>query len=152
MLEIRVGGKYRLGKKIGSGSFGEVFLGINIQTNEEVAVKIESSSTRQPQLSYESKLLKLLQDNEGFPYPVWYGSEGSYNVLIMELLGPSLEDLFVYCNRRFSLKTVVMIIDQILTRLEFMHSKSFIHRDVKPDNFLIGLGGKSKTIYKTKIN
>ena len=68
MLEIRVGNKYRLGKKIGNGSFGEVFLGINIQTNEEVAVKLESISCRHPQLSYENKIIKILQDGEGFPY------------------------------------------------------------------------------------
>jgi casein kinase 1 len=147
MLEIRVGGKYRLGKKIGKGSFGDVFLGINTQTHEEVAIKLEPTNTRHPQLSYESKLMKLFQEDEGMPSMIWFGSEGGFNVLIMELLGPSLEDLFTYCNRRFSLKTVLMIAEQLLTRVEVMHSKNFIHRDVKPDNFLIGLGEKSKTIF-----
>ncbi|OMJ75084.1 hypothetical protein SteCoe_25860 [Stentor coeruleus] len=147
MLEIRVGNKFRLGKKIGSGSFGEIFLGINIQSNEEVAVKLENISCRHPQLNYESKILKLLQEGEGVPSMIWFGNEGIYNVLIMELLGPSLEDLFLYCNRKFSLKTVLMIADQILSRIEFMHSKNFIHRDIKPDNFLIGLGNKSNTIF-----
>lgn len=147
MLEIRVGGKYRLGKKIGKGSFGDVFLGINIQTHEEVAIKLESLNTRHPQLSYESKLMKMFQQEAGMPSMLWYGTEGGYNILVMELLGPSLEDLFSYCNRRFSLKTVVMIADQLLSRIETMHSKNFIHRDIKPDNFLIGLGERSKTIF-----
>lgn len=147
MLEIRVCSKYRLGKKIGKGSFGDIFLGINIQNNEEVAIKLESLSSRCPQLSYESKLIKLLQDNEGFPSFHWFGTEGGYNILIMDLLGPSLEDLFNYCNRKFSLKTVLMIADQIISRIETIHGKNFVHRDIKPDNFLIGLGEKSKFIH-----
>lgn len=72
----------------------------------------------------------------------WFGSEGDYNVLVIDLLGPSMEDLFNYCGKKLSLKTVLMIADQMISRLEFMHSRSYIHRDVKPDNFLIGTGVK----------
>jgi len=142
-----VGRKYRLGRKIGSGSFGDIYLGTNMTTGEEVAIKLESVKTKHPQLLYESKIYRILHGGLGIPNVRWYGIEGDYNVMVLDLLGPSLEDLFNYCGRRFQLKTVLMLADQLLSRLEYVHTKSFIHRDVKPDNFLIGLGKRQSVIH-----
>lgn len=138
--EFIVGGKYRLIRKIGSGSFGDIYLGINITNGEEVAAKLESISARHPQLLYESKLYRILQGGGGIPHIRWFGQERDYNVLVMDLLGPSLEDLFNFCSRRLTMKTVLMIADQMISRIEFVHNKNFIHRDIKPDNFLMGIG------------
>mmetsp|Transcript_22152 Transcript_22152/g.39620 ORF Transcript_22152/g.39620 Transcript_22152/m.39620 type:complete len:483 (+) Transcript_22152:231-1679(+) len=146
-MELRVGKKYRLGRKIGSGSFGDIYLGTNMTTGEEVAIKLESVKTKHPQLLYESKIYRILHGGLGIPNVRWYGVEGDYNVMVLDLLGPSLEDLFNYCGRRFKLKTVLMVADQLLSRLEYVHTKSFIHRDVKPDNFLIGLGKRQNVIH-----
>ncbi len=114
-------------------------------------MKLESTKSKHPQLVYEAKLYKILQGAVGIPYIRWYGMEtfpqGSYNVLVMDLLGYSLEDLFNRCGRRFTLKSVLMIADQTLLRIEYIHSKSFIHRDIKPDNFLMGLGRRSNIVY-----
>ncbi|KAH7691111.1 Non-specific serine/threonine protein kinase protein [Dioscorea alata] len=142
-----IGGKFKLGKKLGSGSFGELFLGVNIQTGEEVAVKLESVKAKHPQLLYESKLYMLLQGGTGIPHLKWFGVEGEHNVMVIDLLGPSLEDLFNYCNRKFTLKTVLMLADQLINRVEYMHSRGFLHRDIKPDNFLMGLGRRANQVY-----
>nr|XP_015215118.1 PREDICTED: casein kinase I isoform epsilon-like [Lepisosteus oculatus] len=142
-----VGNKYRLGRKIGSGSFGDIYLGANIATGEEVAIKLECVKTKHPQLHIESKFYKMMQGGVGIPSIKWCGAEGDYNVMVMELLGPSLEDLFNFCSRKFSLKTVLLLADQMISRIEYIHSKNFIHRDVKPDNFLMGLGKKGNLVY-----
>ncbi|KAF7818446.1 casein kinase 1-like protein 6 [Senna tora] len=142
-----IAGKFKLGRKIGSGSFGELYLGANVQTGEEVAVKLEPAKTKHPQLHYESKLYMLLQGGTGIPHLKWFGVEGDYNVMVIDLLGPSLEDLFNYCNRKLTLKTVLMLADQLINRVEYMHSRGFLHRDIKPDNFLMGLGRKANQVY-----
>ncbi|MBA0874397.1 hypothetical protein Goshw_016079 [Gossypium schwendimanii] len=136
-MEPRVGNKFRLGRKIGSGSFGEIYLGTNIQTNEEVAIKLVSSLA--------NKL--AIKRRAGIPNVRWFGVEGDYNVMVMDLLGPSLEDLFNFCSRKLSLKSVLMLADQMINRVEFVHSKSFLHRDIKPDNFIMGLGRRANQVY-----
>ncbi|XP_026908171.2 casein kinase I isoform X1 [Acinonyx jubatus] len=146
-MELRVGNRYRLGRKIGSGSFGDIYLGTDIAAGEEVAIKLECVKTKHPQLHIESKIYKMMQGGVGIPTIRWCGAEGDYNVMVMELLGPSLEDLFNFCSRKFSLKTVLLLADQMISRIEYIHSKNFIHRDVKPDNFLMGLGKKGNLVY-----
>lgn len=146
-MERIIGEKYKLGRKIGSGSFGVIYLATHIETFEIVAVKIENRQTRHPQLLYEAKLYTILQGGSGIPNIKWRGVDGNDSVLIIDLLGPSLEDLVVHCGRKFSLKTVLMLADQMITRIEYLHSKGFLHRDIKPDNFLMGLGRKANQVY-----
>ena len=147
-MDVKVGaGQFIVKKKIGAGSFGEIFLGENQQTKEPVAIKLEPIKSRSPQLFYESKLYTILASGICIPRSYWYGSESNYNVLVMELMGKSLEDLFNLCNKKFSLKTVLMIADQMLCCLEYLHNKNFIHRDIKPDNFLIGRGNERNQIF-----
>lgn len=138
--DTMIANKYRVIRKIGSGSFGDIFLGINITNGEEVALKVENIMARHPQLLYEYKLYKVLNGGVGIPHIRCFTQERSYNILVMDLLGPSLEDLFNFCSRHFTIKTVLMLVDQMIGRLEYLHVKNFIHRDIKPDNFLMGIG------------
>jgi len=100
-MELRVGGKYRLSRKLGCGAFGDIYHGTNIKNNEEVAIKLEPVRTKHPQLLYETKLYRILQGGVGIPNVHWFGVEGDYNVMVIDLLGPSLEDLFNYSKRKF---------------------------------------------------
>jgi serine/threonine protein kinase len=97
---------------------------------------------------YEARLLKHLAGSPGIPTIYYSAMEGDWNVMVMEVLGPSLEDLFSgVCNRKFSLKSILMLADQMIYRAETLHSRHFISRDIKPDNFLMGLGTKSAILY-----
>ena len=107
-------------EQIGSGSFGDIYLGVHKVTGQRVALKLESSRAKHPQLAKEVAVYRKLEGAVGVPRIYWYGLEGQFNVMVMDLLGRSLEDLFTRCGRRFTLKTVLMIADQAIERLQMV--------------------------------
>ena len=116
-------------------------------TEQRIAIKVEFKRSAHPQLDYEAKVYKCLEGTPGIPRMHHFGSFADYNCMVMDLMGPSLEDLFNYCTRKFSLKTVLMLADQMLQRIEYVHYKHFLHRDIKPDNFVVGLGEHARHVY-----
>jgi serine/threonine protein kinase len=141
-----IGDSYVLKQRIGSGSFGDVHIGENIKSHCQVAIKLEDIEARVPQLAHESHVYGCLAGGTGIPRLHWSGSTATHKVIVMDLLGESLEEHLAKLHR-FSLKTVIMLADQMLSCLEYMHSKNFIHRDVKPDNFLMGSGNSTTQVF-----
>lgn len=134
---------YRIIKRLGSGSFGDIYVGENLegQPKVKVAIKMELSSDRAAQLYNEHKFYCLIGEQHGFPSIYWFGQWDKFNVLVMDLLGKNLEDVFEACGHKFSLKTIIQLTLQLLDRFEYLHGKRIIFRDVKPENFLLGLPG-----------
>jgi serine/threonine protein kinase len=133
-------------KQLGKGGFGQLYLGRNIHENIFIAIKVEEQSPRS-RLAYEFQILKEISEGDGIPkvYKLHRGKK--HNYLIMQLLGKSLDKLFVDMKKKFSIKTVCMLAYQMVQRVEYVHSRGYIHRDIKPGNFLMGKNLDNKKLF-----
>ena len=140
---------YKILHQLGKGSFGTVFSGIDLETNEKVAIKTEQVSDKTHCMLLEAEATKLnkLQNHKGIPKLHFFGKTEKKNILIMELLGRTLNELFIHCNKKFTLLTVCLLGCEMLKLIEFIHEKTFIHRDIKPDNFMMGKDEKEDVLY-----
>ena len=135
-----------INKQLGKGGFGQIYLGRNFRENYPIAIKVEESSNRS-HLHLEYEILKEIQGGVGIPRIFKYKQGHNHNYLLMELLGKSLDKLFSENDKSFSYKTIFQIGYQMVERIQYVHSKGYIHRDIKPGNFVVGRGEKSKIIY-----
>lgn len=147
--------------RIGQGAFGEVYIGYEKATNKDVAIKIEkhvqkSGDTRKNKhiLRHEYQIYQELHNGNHTPVVptiYWFGTSKINNVdndiMVMQPLGKSLHTLHTQCHGKFTLKTTLMIGLQMFDRIKSLHDNSFIHRDLKPDNFLVGIGSSEHLIY-----
>ena len=119
-MNVLIAGKYCLKLRIGNGSFGSIFMGTTNDTNQDIAIKLEKIGSKHTHLAQEWKVLKELNNCKraiGIPQLKWFGIEGDYQVLVMELLGPNLEEIFSLCKRKMPYDTVLKMTIQIVISL-----------------------------------
>ena len=139
--------KYTLMKKLGEGSFGRIYSAKENSTNNWYAIKLENKNRSQNLLESEAYIMSYL-NSPRIPMVKSFGYTGDYNVLIMELMGKSLEDLFESMpTKKMSVRCVCNIGYQMIEIIEYVHNKHIVHRDIKPDNFVMGKGNKSKFLF-----
>ena len=136
---LLLSGRWRVEHTLGKGSFGTIKLGVDVNTLEEVAIKFEPRA-QSSQLVREKRLYSILDGDPGFPRMLAFGENETHRFIVMERVGPSLEDLLTACGHKLSVTVVMQLADGILSRVEDLHSHGIVHRDVKPDNFCLGIG------------
>lgn len=136
--------KYNMISHLGTGSFGEVYIAIRIKDGKEIAAKVEASkinSSHSSRLINEYRMYKSMRRHgftTGLPKIYDFIQTPQFNIMTMQLLGKNLNDIYMLCNKKFHLETVFAIGIQLVTIMEKMHESGYIHRDIKPNNFLVG--------------
>ena len=142
--------RYKLIKKLGEGSFGSIYMAE--YNNQYYAIKLEERKMGHNLLENEAYIMGHLR-GPGLPLVKSYGYSNKHNILVMELMGKSLEDIFEkFEKKKMSIRCVCNIGYQMIEILEYIHNKHYIHRDIKPDNFVIGRKEKKKYIIIPKNN
>ena len=139
--------KYKIISQIGKGSFGTVFSASSTTNSEQVAIKTEKIKKKGNLLQSEFEKLNILQGFSGIPKIYEFFQIKGFNILIMELLGKSLSEIFNLCKKKFTLKTVCFLAIQMLKLIEHTHNHKIIHRDIKPDNFMLGRNTNKNILY-----
>ena len=133
---------------LSKGITHDIFYGNIIKDNSQCAIKTEEISTSSPQLEHEYNMLSALHDKKcsNIPRVYKYSKKGSKSLLIMELLGHSIDKIFSLCNYKFPLSSSLLIIVQMLDIIKSIHSNDIIHRDIRPEHFIYDKASSSDII------
>mmetsp|Transcript_11233 Transcript_11233/g.25767 ORF Transcript_11233/g.25767 Transcript_11233/m.25767 type:complete len:411 (-) Transcript_11233:49-1281(-) len=143
-----VADRYQVKSELGSGSYSHVHLGHDKVTGQDVAIKFEwIAAEKGNKLLNEAGFCRTVSHGSGMPKVHWSGTQDDYNIMVMDVLGPSLDDLFKKCNKRMDFVSVAGIGEQIVSLLQHVHSCGILHRDIKPQNFLLGRGEEGRKVY-----
>ncbi|KAN0139595.1 Protein kinase-like domain containing protein, partial [Lactarius tabidus] len=143
---VRVGGQYQVGKLLGSGSsLGSVYLGRDIRTKVEIAVKIGRADDPSSRLRPEYNVYTEIAGGIGIPPVRWYGKEGRYEVIIMDHLGTSLDDLV--SKGQIDQEKIFQYAPQMLSAVESLHTRHYVHCDIKPANFMVCTDNLNPTVF-----
>lgn len=143
-----IGNKYKIIERIGKGNFGSIYKAQNIRTDELVAIKVESISRETKLLKRESQILQYLTpvNDNCFPELKWFGLDERNYYMAMNLLGDSLATVKEHFDT-LGIKETLLIGIQMIERIRTLHQKLLVHRDIKPDNFVFGLGNNKTNLY-----
>jgi len=149
-MQRLLAGEFRIDFKIGEGTFSDIFCGTDIYSQQQVAVKVDSAQSKSSLVMYESRVYRCLSGGAGIPKVHWYGVGEPYNILVTDLQGPTIQDVFVSMDE-FGSELLLALAKEVLDRIEYVHSKDFIYRDVSPKNFAFGKDLELKTGLKLHI-
>ncbi|KAG1845337.1 putative casein kinase i alpha [Suillus subluteus] len=151
-VPTRVDGGFRLGDMLGSGSYGVVYHARNIINDDDLAIKLEPLVNNSSSLEHEYRILKQLEGGAGIPHVEWFGREATFDALVLDLLRPSLHDLFLAAQSKihpsyhpeYWRPTGKWF---MLSSLEHIHSHNYVHGNIKPQNTLVGRGDLQQTVF-----